>query len=207
MYRWFFIRRKAYRNARREYTRAIPSQELRCRLVTSAASGASILSSKGKFTVNCNWYLNDLGEVENLKDMELYIVDLSTDREYGFFIYLEGNRTMKKGEVFESEIYNGQETLLINMSYSDNIPNQYDPRVKANFVVAQFHTHPPLSKFPGNYWRLLGPSSIDIEHAPKDIPCLLYDYDSSKIGDKLYGMHRIDTPAKIYYYNGTRRPI
>lgn len=275
-------------NTQEDITRALPTQELRCQLTTPASSGASILSSKGKFTVNCNWYLNDTGEAENIRSLELYIVDSNTNkeyyicdlpstrfgslskevevfrpgayavkivatisgryypytktsspvyvnilfptsldavshfqadmdrcwsmtkassREYGFYIYVEGNSRLTKGEVFESEPYNGTETLLLNMSYKDNDPSMYDPRVMATLVVSQFHTHPPLSNFPGTYWRPLGPSYIDTGNAPDGVPCLVYDYDNSKIGDKLYGMHRLDAPAKIYYYNGTRRPI
>ena len=274
-------------------TRAVPiTSELRCEITTPATSGASILSSKGKFTVYATWNLLSQGELESVRGIEISAVDLRTGneylmyelsmtgggmrsitkeltiyrpgsfgiqlavvlsgrygyyrkyspyayvnilfptsldamsqfkykmdicweetkmttKEYGFYVYLNGNSNMTIGEIYESEPTNAQGEASFNIERNESIFYRCDPRSPSfTFAVAQFHTHPPLTHASPSYWRLPGPSGIDMGNLPDDIPCLVYDYDRNELEDgKLYGGHKPNIPGTIYTYNGTRRPI
>ncbi len=132
-----------------------------------------------------------------------------TTKEYGFYVYLNGNSNMTIGEIYESEPTNAQGEASFNIERNESIFYRCDPRSPSfTFAVAQFHTHPPLTHASPSYWRMPGPSGIDMGNLPDDIPCLVYDYDRNELEDgKLYGGHKPNIPGTIYTYNGTRRPI
>lgn len=268
----------------------VATSEMQCRVV-SGISGSSILSSKGIFTIECNWNFNDIKEASNLLLIEVYLVDMNTEREFyindafrgsggsrsgneslsveikrpgffgikmvatfkgrfynytkestldyisvlfpstlevisqfkglmdtywnltkrsrkefGFYIYLVGNQKMEYGEIFESEPLDNQMEIKLNMPFSESSLH-CDPREGGRFAVAQFHTHPPMSHVNSHYQRVPGPSYIDKDNLPGNIPCLVYDYNSAYLPNNvLTGGHDLNLPGKIYSYNGNTRP-
>ncbi len=131
-----------------------------------------------------------------------------TTKEYGFYVYLNGNSDMTMGEIFESVPTNAQGEAFFTIERKEAMFYRWDPRVSNSFAVAQFHTHPPLTNASFGYWRIPGPSVIDMSNLPDDIPCLVYDYDRNELKEgKLRGGHKPNIPGTIYTYNGTRRPV
>ncbi len=133
--------------------------------------------------------------------------------EVGFVIYLVTSQT---GSYYNcSEVVEQTSTYDIRasvmLSPEQDILNGFDPLLQSSFYVADFHTHPPLSKWVGSgaLIRKVGPAKLtdDSPHydspGRNEIPSFVYDY----IGNN--GEHEskdsIDSPAKIYRFGGNQR--
>lgn len=123
-------------------------------------------------------------------------------KEYGYYIYIKGGmiKPFENSDlcIGEANPCGGTQSVQIVGSESQSGPCEPD----MEYIIAQFHTHPPLSECPGNEFRVGGPSEeIDlIAHATQEHPCFVYDY----IGT-VHGGHLLSKSAKIYRYGIPKR--
>jgi hypothetical protein len=129
----------------------------------------------------------------------------SGQREKGFVIYVNTtSMSYECGPTIDGDIVSCT-TGSINITGNDAIPGS--PLNGGKYIVADFHTHPPLTYCPTNTVRPVGPSSTDISG---NMPGLVYDYTGSSVSgvtdNAITGGHNINAAAQIYTSGPNRRP-
>ena len=130
-------------------------------------------------------------------------------QEYGFYILVQ-NAMIIAGDLHEGNTSGdacGETTFSVEVTGDETSDLESPCREGNKYVVAHFHTHPPLSNCPATSFRPAGESEKDIEWIGKRdqiIAGIVYDYVGNKNGE-VRGGHALDAVYKPYKYGSPRR--
>jgi hypothetical protein len=132
--------------------------------------------------------------------------------EKGFAIFANtSTMTFECGTVINGSIVSSCDAEgSVKISDSESIHSS--PIAGGKYLVADFHTHTPLTYCPSSKARLVGPSDTDITTSG-NTPGIVYDYNGSYIsspeftGVGIIGGHNKNDPAHPYTCGPNMRPI
>ena len=153
-------------------------------------------------------------DMEDLWKKSISDTNLAEMREFGFYITMsrggDGVLTMQPVKICEGEKNicprKGEEVVnTVKLEGDEYDASTIEPFREVEYLIAQFHTHPPLTNCSPETKRKggVGPSEIDkdnINARDPYIPAFVYDYENN-----ITGGHSPDAPAKIYDYGADRR--
>jgi hypothetical protein len=167
--------------------------------------------------INLEVMFPDVSRIENAVRAKMVAVWTQTkdaasssgSMEKGFAIFVNTTTcTYECGPTIDGPTFSCEGEASVHISGNEYISSS--PVTGGKYLVADFHTHPPLTYCSSIKRRQVGPSSSDVLEANStNIPGFLYDYVGSNIPGKKYigiiGGHNINAAPWLYVYGPDRR--
>ncbi|WP_159523847.1 hypothetical protein [Sunxiuqinia indica] len=164
--------------------------------------------------ITANWpdystYIKD-GQFQQKKEeaKAKSIAAVSQRMEYGFFIYLRinGGNRLEIGEMCRGDASSCGSEAHVNITGDEDNFNR-NPTQPFKYILANFHTHPPLTECSYETKRIPGPSeNWDKPGASNSLyTWLVLDYCEGLVNGELRGGHDKNAAMKIYYCGAPTR--